>query len=294
MKSIFKLISNSQGVSLPELMIGGGILAGVALAGAQLFKDQKVAQKKVEYDQKLAIFHNNLSKFINLPENCNATLKNFISNGSSLTAPLTVSALYRCSSGCRDTNSTANLDYNAYTPGAYAGVVHLASNSFIDNSRTWRVDSMRIIDSRNNTGTARLRINYSLDLDGTGGAAPKVISKDVFLNLRFSSGTFKECLGSQESNVNNLQSDLCKSLNLQEVSSNGTLATWDDATQTCVVSGNRTCLAGEEAYMASDGSARCRPIVKSGDAAALESSTTATCSNPVMVFENNQVVVKCP
>jgi prepilin-type N-terminal cleavage/methylation domain-containing protein len=38
--NIFKSFSGQRGFTLPEIMIGGAIVAGVALAGATLFKNQ--------------------------------------------------------------------------------------------------------------------------------------------------------------------------------------------------------------------------------------------------------------
>ena len=219
---------STSGFSLTEVMVGGAILAGVALSGAQLFKQQTSAQKRIDYDQKLQTYHNILSKILNRAENCNATMKLAFPSSSSTITAKPITQLYTCSSNCTDTNSTADNSYDAYSPNAYAGLALIAPGQYIDNTFTWMVDSMEIVNSLSGTGTFRLRMNYKMNPK----LLAKSVSKEIALNARFSGGVFKECVNGQESSINNLQNDLCKSLTMKENStlSDGQVAYWDDAT----------------------------------------------------------------
>jgi len=282
--STLKLILNSAtGFSITEVLIGGGILAGVALASAQLFKDQKFAQKRIEYDQKLVIYHQNLSKTINLPANCNATVKGIIPSAGAIPTQ-SITELATCSGGCIDTNADPNdQSFDAWTPGAYARTPFVTVNDWTDASRIWQVSGIQVT-GRNTSGNVNLRINYTLNPNIPG---TRTVSKDIVLNTRFdSAGNFRECLNPQESSVNNLQNDLCKSLNLSEgtATSDGRLARWDDATQTCIVDGSKDCsgVPGTQIDgIGADGTVSCKPMVSPTDAAVLQNTTVANCAPPL-------------
>ena len=51
------------GFSLVELVVGGGILAGIGLLGTQLIKNQKVSQQQIDNDLELELLHNKISDF---------------------------------------------------------------------------------------------------------------------------------------------------------------------------------------------------------------------------------------
>lgn len=63
---------------MTEIMVGGAILAGVALSGARLFKDQRQSQGRLDSEQVLQDFHRNFTKFIQDEKNCNATFNDWI------------------------------------------------------------------------------------------------------------------------------------------------------------------------------------------------------------------------
>jgi hypothetical protein len=308
LREFLRILSSSTGFSLTEIMVGGAVLAGVALAGAQLLKNQKFSQRRVEHDQSLSLFHSNLLKSMNLTSNCNATMKAILPSSTSALAATSVSTLYMCVPGspagnkCADDNASADQSFDAYTPGAYQGTTLLSNGQFIDNTRVWQVSGMQILDARTTTGTSRLRITYSMN----NRVGKKTISKDIFLNLRFTAaGHFKECINNQESNINNLQNDLCKSLNLSEgtSTSDGRLAVWDEVTQTCRVVGSKDCSTQYNMSVdgiGADGVARCRPIVTPSDASDLGSpvQTSGSCptgQKPQMYWDGatKKMVMRC-
>lgn len=280
-KPFFKMLRSNSGFSLTEVMIGGGILAGVALASAQLFKDQKTSQKKIENDQKLIMFHQNLSKQMNLAENCNTTMKQFVTAGNSIPSQ-TIPALYRCTANCKDTNSTANRSFDAFTAGAYTGVPMLTTGDYIDGTETWKVAKIAVV-GRSTTGNITLKLDYQTNPKVT---TAKTVTKDITINTRFNGGQFKECVNSQESSVNNLQNDLCKALNLSEgiASSDGRMARWDEPTQTCIVDGAKDCstIPGMQIDgISTDGTVHCQPITNNTDAQAIENTASQTCNPPM-------------
>lgn len=291
-----RILRNSNGVSLTEVMIGGGILAGIALAGAQLFKNQKFSQMRIEHDQKLATYHMQLSKMMNLSENCNATMKLVLTNGSGIPAGLNIPSIKKCTSGCTDANSTADLGYDAWTPGAYTSAVGAdyvtssatkpatGSTAWIDNTESWWVKSIETTQAVTRNGTVTLRVTYEMN----PRKYSKQISKDITFNARFINGSWRECRSKLEGSVNNLQNDLCKSFNLQEINSTGNIARWDEASQTCVFDSGKACptnftLDGID----SNGMMRCRPVIKSNDINDLKNTTTTSCGvgqRPTMRF----------
>lgn len=303
-QKLVKFLKSQRGFSLTEIMVGGAVLAGVALAGAKLLKDQKFAQKSVEHDQKLALFHSNLIKTLSETAHCNATMRQVLPSAGALATP-SVTTLYKCvpsaSNKCADdNNTTTDNSFDAYTTGAYAGTALLSVNDYTDQTLVWQVASMQFLDARSTTGTSRLRVTYAIN--------PKIgkkrISKDIFLNLRFTAGSFKECINNKESSINNLQNDLCKSLNLSEgeFDSSGRIAVWDEATQTCKVTGSKNCSNDYNAQVegiGDDGVVRCKPILYLDEPTEMANPTqTATCPSgqkPQMYWDGvgKKMVIRC-
>lgn len=299
------ILQNAKGFSLTEIMVGGAVLAGVALASAQLFKDQKISQKKIEYDQQLALYHSNLVKVLTQTGNCNATMRQLIPQGSGLTAPLTVNTLFICvpsgTNKCLDDNSTADRSFDAYTPGAYAGTALISTNQYTDNTLSWQVTRMQLLDSRTTTGTTRLRMTYRMNTKIPGF---KTVNKDIFLNLRFFNNAFRECVNNQESSVNNLQNDFCKTINLSEgtATSDGRMAIWDEATQTCRIVGTKDCTWQYNMHtdgIGADGVVRCKTLIHNTDAQAIQDTgagvTCPTGTRPQVYYDGllKQMKVRC-
>jgi type II secretory pathway pseudopilin PulG len=119
---IHKFFLNSGGFTLPEVLIGGAILAGVALGSATLFQNQKKAQRSVEYDQKLAIYHSQLSRTMGTASNCNATLKSIYATPPTSIAAGNITTLFHCvpsaSNKCVDDNTSTGQSFDAYTASA--------------------------------------------------------------------------------------------------------------------------------------------------------------------------------
>lgn len=261
-----KTLKRQAGFSLTEILVGGGILAGVGLSGALIFKNQKMSQKKIDNEQSLNVFHQSLIRSMNNPFNCNATFKQLSMIGaSSIAANTSLAGLYSCGSGCSDFKSgVAGVVPNTTVP-------LLAKGAFIDqypdatkSQMLWQVNDILIGQTVNATGPLIIKVVYELNPTKFPNA-PK-ITKDILLNARFNTTgttTFRECLNSQESSVNNLQNDICKSLS--SITSTGSVvATWDEATQSCKTNGDttnklKTCPAGMVIEgIRSDGSVHCK------------------------------------
>lgn len=248
-------------------MVGGAILGGVVLAGARMFRDQKVAQKKVENETSLVTYHNSLVKILHNANHCNATFANYY-NVSGTGAWASPSTIYTCN-GC--TSTSANYSANLTTmPGREA--IALAGSTWTDATNTWLVESFQIGANHNAmttgpsaTGKAVMRVTYRLK-DGIPGGGRR-ISKDINLNLRFTQSAtpqFQECLSGAESSVNNLSHDICQAMT--QVSSSGTIMRWNDTTQSCQVEGSfaakiKDCPAGTVVEgIRADGSVRCKTL----------------------------------
>lgn len=259
-----KMFKQQAGFSLTEVMIGGGILAGVGLAGAMLFKDQKMAQKKIDNEQTLNVFHQNLIRQMNNPFNCNATLSALgLLNASSVPGNTQYTGLHACSGACNDFKAGA-AGVTATTPILAKGNFIDAVNGVLTNStQLWSVQDIKTGPAgASQTGPLVLKIYYELNQQKFPGRPPVI--KDIMLNVRFSqAGQLKECINSQESSVNNLQNDICKSMSAV-TSAGSVVATWDEATQSCKTNGTnaamlKQCPAGMVVEgIRSDGSVHCK------------------------------------
>ncbi len=254
---------------MTEIMVGGAILAGVGLAGARMFKDQRQAQTKVDDEQALIAFHQRLTKILQNENTCNATFKAAWNYNPTQMATFDVDVISDCTT-C--TNLAA--DYDAFTANAVA--TPYSENAWIDgNARTWRITdiSLKSVTS-DGTGPAVMKITYGTNPAWAGSRSTKAtsVSKDINLMLRFSQHTtpssrlFKECVAGKQSAINNLQNDICGTMGSQ-VTSIGSVMVWDDATQGCVAQGTdlnplKECETPNMVIdgVDSNGRVRCRPL----------------------------------
>jgi prepilin-type N-terminal cleavage/methylation domain-containing protein len=256
--NIFKSFSGQRGFTLPEIMIGGAIVAGVALAGATLFKNQSKEQARIENDQALTQFHHMLSKILENPGHCNATFK---SRWGSDVPATGINAVYLCSGNC-GFDFTANM--------VTAGSAFATVGNFVDQARSrqlWLLGSIVPAAALSTTGSLLLKVTYRQN----PRLGNRIITKDISVNLRFSNGRFQNCVNNQQSSVNNLQNDLCRSLysrsSVGAISTTGQIAYFDDVTQRCVINSaikdctaNGTMLTGMNS---SDGAVHCSGFTNS-------------------------------
>lgn len=272
LKRRFLVWGNSAGFSLTEVMVGGAVLAGVALAGARMFKDQRSAQKNVNADQVLATFHSNLTRVLHDANNCNATLRGFSGQAAPTVAGTMWSDLteiYRCT-GCTvtETNYYAHV---SSIPDAFR-LRWLGENDWVDktltgtaddskSTKTWRLTGLDLYPPLNGTGNGKITATYQLNPNFKPGGG-KSVKKDINIAMRFTQGatpTFRECASQLESSVNNLQADICAGM--AQVSSTGsTVMTWNPNTQECDVNTNvKSCPDGSVVEgIRSDGTVHCR------------------------------------
>ncbi len=267
---------------MTEVMVGGAILAGVALGGARMFKDQKTGQKRVELDAALNAFHASAVKIMNDAKNCNATLNT--SYGASVAGWVQPDGIYLCN-GCTSTSIdyTANSTISPRSASAWikkntSSYPNVASDAWIENTsgqgnkgtRTWFVEDITLIPpSTPGTGSGKLRMTYRLGPTMPGGG--KIVTKDININMRFTQDTvatnrqFQACMSGAESSLNNLQHDICSSMT--QLSSGGSIMRWNDVTQQCeALTSVKTCPAGTiiEGVRA-DGTVHCKGITQGLD-----------------------------
>lgn len=271
-KKFWTCLKNEVGFSLPEIMVGGAILAGVALAGATIFRNQNKAQSKLEHDKILIQFHSKTAKLLASNQNCNVTLASAIGNSS--VGPLPITQIQICNEAlyplqCASKNSE---------PGNYSGTPLITNGGYIDPGEVWSLASISFPQPRSTTGPFRIRMNYAKNprLNAT-----ERVSKDIIVNVRFSGSQFRECFNDQESSINNLQSDICNTLT--SVNSSGAISQWNDVTQSCVMNvdatnGIKNCPAGSQmiAGASQDGILRCRDLEEGPKNTAVDPTAT-TC-----------------
>jgi hypothetical protein len=114
---------------------------------------------------------------------------------------------------------------------------------------------------------------------------------------------FKECFNDQESSVNNLQSDICKSLYpaMTNITSSGALVFWDESSQSCKLNGTTSaplidCMTQGMMVegIRSDGTAHCRSISQGFDPSPMVDSTSCSANtNVILVWSGSQLKVTC-
>ena len=290
---------DARGFSLTEVMVGGAILAGVAVAGARLFKDQRQSQAKLDADQLLQQFHQNLTKFIQDDRNCNATLAaaGWYNKTPAQVITSTFTNFYPCSN-CNTMGFNYDLSNSTAAATRYIGV-----NDWIENVNgqtnkqlgLWKVKSINWKPDFNQplgSGTYMIRVTYKMKASGTpadpaetaagidwnGTRATKTVevSKDIALNLRFTqnavatSRQLKDCVSPKESSINNLQNDICETMT--QVTSTGNIMGWTDASQGCKLAGSggapvKTCPNPGEVVQGinSDGTVHCVLLINGVD-----------------------------
>jgi hypothetical protein len=271
-------LRSQRGYSLTEVMVGGAILAGVALAGAQLVKDQSKAQKKIDLDQDLMSYHSRLAKLMAVAGNCNATFRTHLAGTAQPIAAGAMAELQLCNSSTSSCDDTAgmtgsSLANNAFSTGFYAGTRFVGVNDYISSARRWRVAAIDIPEARNRSGQIRIRVTYQ---ESSG----RRVSKELQVNARFqANGDFVECTDTGESFLKSSQQDLCKTMVF--VNSSGMMATWDHVNQRCDFQLSKQCPAGSQSFLSSDGIFRCRKFIRPGDPSRLDGTSAPTCTPPL-------------
>jgi hypothetical protein len=253
-------------MSLIEVMIGGSILAGVGLAGAYIFKEQRKSQHRVEMDQELHFYHERLTRFLSKTSNCNVLFGSRYNNDIQAFNP---TALYRCVSNCDA--SQANLAVPSPS-SAFAAI-----NTWLDApKRHWMINSIEV-PAATNTGKLAVKVTYQLNPSLPNARS---VIKTIILNLRFSApNQFTACYDPQGSSVTNLQADICKTMS---VSSTGdVLATWDEATLSCKLE-SKICTAQGLGFAGidSNGVVSCRSMTDGYDPTQMREDTAVACASP--------------
>ena len=323
MEFIFwKKIISQKGFTLPEVMIGGAIIAGVALAGASLFKDQSRAQARVQQDQTLNQFHASLAKTFENSLNCNATLNPYAGLASVGSTDLisdvrtctTTSGNYtRCVEGASpgEVTSAARLavegnyidqegDGSSYTCAGTCLLNSPATPSTVNTSRKqWTLTSIAPAAAVNKTGAFLLNVTYTLN----PRIGVRTITKQISLSLRFSNGVFQECFNDQKSSISNLQNDVCRSLSSLSstgVQSDGRVAIFNDETQHCEMNPNLKDCTSQGLMVEgirSDGTVHCRSISEGFNPTPSIDGTLSPCSSSAstakLQWSGGQLKVVC-
>lgn len=325
--TFWKKLAAQNGFTLPEMMIGGAIIAGVALAGASLFKDQSRAQSRVEHDQILAQFHASVAKTLENSVNCNATLSSY-SGAASVGATDPITDILICSSSvgsptkCTEGSSPEEVMGAAILASEGKFINQEGNGSFYSRScvlggsctlnrvtsanpdtvtgrQIWTLTSIAPGTLATKTGPFVLNLTYTLN----PRIGTRTIRKQISVNVRFSNNVFQECYNDQKSSITTLQSDLCKSLSSMSstgIYSPGQVATFNDLTQKCELNTDlKDCTAQGMMVegVRSDGTVHCRSISQGFDPGPSINGTSSPCSSSSstakLQFVGGQIKVVC-
>lgn len=233
-----KLASN--GFSLMELMIGGAILAGIGLTGAQLIKGQKKVQSNIDHDLELDLMHAKISDmFTENAKDCDATFRSKY-NTSNLSA---ITQIRKCVDGCDSSKDASSVNASTsqviYTTGLSSP--HLTPPPTGSPTRNmWYIQSFGNLQPQNgatSTNIVVMPIHYAHKTQS------RVVTKYVTMAMRFSStGKFLQCLDQRTSNIQNLEKEMCGAVKIT-TGATTLRGVWNGDTQKCVVS-PVTCPAG--------------------------------------------------
>jgi len=224
---------SSYGFSLMELMIGGAILAGIGLTGAQLIKGQKTTQTRIDHDLELDLIHARISDmFTENAKDCDATFTHL--RGTALTTPIT--AIRKCSVGCE-----RHLDASSVPPGAPIAFATGIGAPELSPRGLWYIESFGALRPHNdvsNVGTNLMvmPVNYAHKRQTN-----RRVTKFVTIAMRFnSSGGFVQCLDANSSNIHNITKEVCNTL--VGISSAGVMirGIWNGETNRCNTTGINT------------------------------------------------------
>jgi type II secretory pathway pseudopilin PulG len=219
------------GMSLVEVMIGGAMLAGVALVGAELFKQQSSATQDVVARAELDAYHNKLTSILSDARNCNATF-NSVSLSSSNTGNFSLSIC--CPN--ESTNPSCSLTQSSCLP-PFPPYIPITDRKLILYPNPWGTTpppgtkggfTARFLPLFNSSETGPvvapagggvvktiLQIEYRLlrpYLSSGSSGAGRVIRK-IPLNFKFSAlGAFLGCVDGESGSKNTLQQELCRTL----------------------------------------------------------------------------------
>ena len=294
------------GVSLPEVMIGGALLAGLGLVGAEMFKQQNNATKYAAVRSELDAFHNNVVKLVSDYRHCNANLFGAFGATTVTSASLPANSLVQCcpSAGCAVTgtqctpgftfggNTTAILTKNgSLGPGTLASGFTPTDIQLHDSTGALSVTSA----GSNIIKKAEIRITYTMKGQLLG---PPTIIKTIPIQLKFTTtGAFSTCVDAELNTKNTLQQELCKGLDQN-------LVQYNPITDKCerkITTPTHSCPTGEVLLgLDSNGNKICR----SADATFIQSQAinpadATTCGgNPNVKFTwdsaTNTIKVECP
>lgn len=329
--TLWKKYLSQKGFTLPEVMIGGAIIAGVALAGASLFKDQSRAQARVQHDQLLNQFHASLAKTFENSLNCNATLRPYFGL-STIGATDLISDVRTCTTSgvnytkCVEGASPEEItaagrlavegnyidqegDGSFYTrvtnPTTLVSSLALATPatpSTVNTSRkVWTLTSIAPDAGVSKTGPFLLNVTYTLN----PRIGVRTIKKQISLNVRFANGVFQECFNDQKSSISNLQNDICRSLNplsslALSIQSEGSIAYFDEDSQQCKMTPNlKDCTSPGLMVegIRSDGTVHCRSISEGFNPDPSVNSASSPCSSSAstakLEWSGGQLKVVC-
>lgn len=291
-------------------MIGGALMAGLGLVGAEMFKQQADAVKHTSLRTELDTFHGNLTKVLSDYRNCNANFYPDMGSGSLNSSSLPSDGLYQCCPSGAAPCSLAPTDCALSTYLFPANTKRILTlNEGINPARKtsgYKPVSMQLFDVAGNIqvdglGTtvikkAEIRIRYVNQQPGSGA---KEIVKKIPVNLKFVSGTggFTTCVDAEVNTKNTLQQELCKGLDANLVQYNKITDLCEPKTTTST----HTCTGGQVLIgLDASGNKICRSAAAAFDESQAIDPTDATnCGgNPNVKFTwdsaTNTIKVECP
>lgn len=254
-----KLLSQ-RGVSIIQALMVSAVLAGMALVGTSLLKDQKMAQKGTQTADDITLLHQLVTSIIQDKKHCTATL---LANQPQLTA------------GNWKSVSTGTPITSIVTVTASGSASPLISSQVLPSGQRARYmnGNIEVTGIRINYSQRRFEIDYERVNKST---TAKVVTKtipDLTFKLESSVDT---CYTDSETANNNVGSQFCTSL--------GDLFVWNPTIKDCILR-EQVC-ANDEVFIgvSSLGKAICRNTANYADWQNLL-DTSASC-NPTAANTN--------
>lgn len=284
-----RALRNERGFSLTEILLTGGILAGVGIAASRMFSSNVIAQRNIDLDQKLSSFHSTLTKVVQDVGNCNATFKSQYGQPS-LTAPTLIRTKDNIAT-YTGADATAYLGANAGT--IVIGPTYITAGQWIDeisefrqgaSTQTWRLVSFTIAGGAIVPATPAKDRAFIVTYQLNSKIRNRTVTKRIPLFVRFiSDGTFSECYSPQGSAVSNFQDSVCFGMNTTEDDIDGAVVVFDEDLQRCVLRTDptsiKTCPAGQVLRgLDSNGQLQCMPVDEGADAVLPDTATTTVCA----------------
>jgi hypothetical protein len=283
--------SNQRGAFLVEVILGGGLLIGIAIAASSFYKTRLKSQTYMEKLRNLDTFHSYLTQTLHNTGHCNSTFKEW---DQSTVVPGSlakdVKRIWLCSNNCTEKFTTSTVQRNSSPllteatarPSDETEWLPFQKDTLTIRSKDWILKDLGMVPLTK-SGKGTLKFLYEL-FPGTSDS--KKVLKTIDLYFKFtplSNGTpvFISCGSGKESSLRSVLQEMCESMSRVASAPSGStiLGEWDYGEQECNLNPSPRCGLNEAIKgVDKDGLLTCQSLTKDVEGMNLYQPNEENCS----------------